>query len=64
MVGQKDLKMLWNHVGGVADGDSFEEALKKIEEGITGQTNQAISRHKLFTKMEQGEKDCRMVSVN
>ena len=50
MVGQKDLKMLWNHVGGVADGDSFEEALKKIEAGITGQTNQAISRHKLFTR--------------
>ena len=57
MIGQKDLETLWNHVGDVADEDNFEEALRKVEAGITGQTNQAISRHKLFTKMDQGEKD-------
>ena len=57
MVGQKELETLWDHVGNVNDGDSFEEALRKIEVGITGQTNQAISRHKLFTRMGQGEKD-------
>ena len=39
MVGQDDVEMLWKHVGKVADEDSFETALKKIEEGITGQTN-------------------------
>ena len=48
MIGQKDLKMLWNHVEDVADRDSLEEALRKVEAGITGQTNRAISRHKLF----------------
>jgi hypothetical protein len=57
MIGQEDLETLWRHVGDVADEDNFEEALRKVEAGITGQTNQAISRHKLFTKMEQGEKD-------
>ena len=57
MVGQDDLEMLWMHVGKVNDEDSFDAALRKVEEGITGQTNQAVSRHKLFTKMEQGDKD-------
>ena len=57
MVGQKELETLWDHVRNVNDEDSFEEALRKIEVGITGQTNQAISRHKLFTNMDQGEKD-------
>ena len=57
MFGQKDMETLWKHVGKVTDEDNFEAALKKIEEGITGQTNQAVSRHKLFTKMNQGDKD-------
>ena len=57
MIGQKFLKMLWSYVGKVVEEDSFEAALRKVEAGITGQTNQAVSRHKLFTKMGQGDKD-------
>ena len=55
MFGQKDIETLWKHVGKVTDEDNFEAALRKIEEGTTGQMNQAVSRHKLFMKMNQGD---------
>ena len=41
LVGSTKTKMLFKHIGGVADADSWEEVLKKILEGIAGQTNQA-----------------------
>ena len=47
---------MWDHIGKEEDNDSFEVALRKVEMGISSQTNQAVSRHKLFTKMGQGEK--------
>ena len=56
IIGQDALETLWDHVGKVEEDDSFKVALRKVETGITGQTNQAVSRHKLFTKMGQGEK--------
>ena len=56
MIGQEALETLWDHIGKVEDDDSFEVALRKVEMGISSQTNQAVSRHKLFTKMAQGEK--------
>ena len=56
MIGQDALETFWDHVGKVEEDDSFEVALRKVEKGITGQTNQAVSRHKLFTKMDQDEK--------
>ena len=46
---EQTFKILCDHVGNVNHGASFDEALRKIEVWITGQTNQAISRHKLFT---------------
>ena len=51
MIGQDELETLWVHVGRVDEEDSFKVVLRKVEDGITGQTNQAVSRHKLFTKM-------------
>ena len=49
MIGQDGLESLWDHVGKVRAEDNFEAAIKKVEDGIKGQTNQAVCRHKLFT---------------
>ena len=38
------------------DGDTFDQPITKIKAAMTGQTNQTSMRHKLFTKMEQGDK--------
>ena len=54
LVGGKDMCVLYEHVGVVLAGDSFDAAVTKIEEGIKCQTNQATARFKLFTKMPQG----------
>ena len=34
MVGQKDVKVMWNHIGKVAYEDSFETVLEKIERAL------------------------------
>ena len=54
LVGGKDMCVLYEHVGVVVDDDTFDAAMKKIEDGIKSQTNQATARFKLFTKMPQG----------
>ena len=54
LVGGKDMCVLYEHVGVVVAGDTFDAAMKKIEDGIKCQTNQATARFKLFTKMPQG----------
>ena len=46
--------VLYEHVGVVEAADTFEVAIRKIEEGIKAQTNQATAKFKLFTKMPQG----------
>ena len=46
--------VLFDHVGAVVDDDTFTQAVKKVEEGIKAQTNQATARFKLYTKMPQG----------
>ena len=56
MIGQDGLESLWDHIGKVQDGDTFEEALTELEEGINAHTNQAVCHHKLFTKLPQGDK--------
>jgi len=35
-----------DHVGEVANADTFEQAIKKVSDGIKKQTNQAIARFK------------------
>ena len=39
---------LFDHVGKVVDGDTFDEAVTKIEEAIKAQTNKAMAKYKLF----------------
>lgn len=56
MIGQDVLELLWENAGKVQDRDTFEQAIKKVQEGITGQTNKAVCRYKLYTKLPQGEK--------
>ena len=50
MIGQDRLEMLLDHVGKVEENDSFQAALRKVETGKMGQTNQAVSRQKAVHK--------------
>ena len=54
LVGGKDMCVLYEHVEVLEAADTFEAAMRKIEEGIKYQTIQATARFKLFTKMPQG----------
>ena len=54
LIGGKEVAVLMEHVGGVEEGDTFDGALKKVEEGIVAQTNQATAMFKLYTKLPQG----------
>ena len=53
LVAGKEMTNLFKHTGLVEDGDSFDQALDKIEQGIKKQTNQASARFKLFQQMPQ-----------
>ena len=64
MIGQDVLELLWEHAGKVQDRDTFEQAIKKVQEGITGQTHKAVCRYKLYTKLPQGEKQLCLVSTS
>ena len=55
-VGGIDMVWLFDHIGKVIATDTFAQACNKIEAALTGQTNQASMRHKLFTKFPQGDK--------
>ena len=52
-VGGQDIVWLFDYVGKVADGDTYEAAIAKIKAAITGQTNQAVMMYKLYTGMKQ-----------
>ena len=54
LIGGEEMKSLFDHVGGVSDADTFEQAVNKVSEGIQKQTNQATARFKLFQQMPQG----------
>jgi len=54
-VGGIDMVFLFDHVGKVAENASYEDAVNAIRMEITGQTNQAMIRYKLFRGMSQGE---------
>ena len=41
---QDGLELLWDHVIKVQANNMFKELIKKVEEGIKGQTNQAACR--------------------
>ena len=54
LVGGKEIITLFEHVGGVLEADTYDKAVKKVEDGILLQTNQATARFKLYTKLPQG----------
>ena len=49
LVGGKEMGVLFEYVGVVTDGDTFTQAVEKVEAGIKSQTNQATARFKLYT---------------
>ena len=56
LIGGEEVKTLLKHTGQVEDEDSWDQVLTKVEEGIRGQTNQAVARHKLFTMLRQEDR--------
>ena len=54
-VGGADMVFLFDHIGKVAHDASYDDAIEAIRTAITGQTNQAMIRYKLFTGMAQDE---------
>ena len=48
LIGGKEIDSLFKHVGKVVQGDSYEQALDKVKEGISKQTNQSMARFKLM----------------
>ena len=46
--GGEEMKVLFEHVGKVEEGDTFEGALEKTEKGVMKQTNQSAARFKLM----------------
>jgi len=53
LIGGDEMKRLFDHAGKVANADTFEQAIKKVSNGIKKQTNQATARFKLFQQMPQ-----------
>ena len=54
LMGGEEMKVLFEHVGKVEEGDTFEGALEKIENGVKKQTNQSAARFKLMQQYPQG----------
>ena len=52
-VGGPDMIWLWDYMGKVAEGDTYQQAIDKVRAAITGQTNQAVMKYKLFMGMPQ-----------
>ena len=48
--------MLFEHVGKVQEKDTFDEAIKKIKEGLKATMNEVFPMYKLFHEMPQGNK--------
>ena len=53
-VGGPDMVWLFDHIGKVTDGMTYNQAVEAIRRSITGQTSQSSMRFKLFTGMQQG----------
>ena len=53
LIGGDEMKRLFDHVGEVTNADIFEQAIKKVSDGIKKQTNQTTARFKLFQQMPQ-----------
>ena len=54
--GGKDMHTLFDHVGSVTDGETFEEAITKIRAQLTERTNKVVQRNMLLSNFPQGSK--------
>ena len=54
--GGDDMKDLFQHVGGVTDTDTYNQTLKKIQDGLRNRTNSIVQRNLLFANFPQGTK--------
>ena len=54
--GGDDMKSLFEYVGKVEEGDTFEDAIMKIREGLQKRTNKVVQRNMLLTDYPQGSK--------
>ena len=56
LIGNHDMKNLFQHVGNVSEKDTFEEAVKKIENELQARTNKVIQRNMFLSNFPQGAK--------
>ena len=54
--GDRDMKNLFQHVGNVLEKGTFEEAVKKIQNGPQAYTNKIVQPNMLLSNFLQGEK--------
>ena len=54
--GGEDMMRLFEHVGKVAEADTFDAAMTKIENALKGQINEVYPVYKLFCEMPQGRR--------
>ena len=54
--GGKDMRTLFKHVSTVQPADTFEQAIQKIKEKLSGGTNKTIQRNMLLCSNPQGGK--------
>ena len=54
--GGSDMRNLFIHVGKVVDTDSYDDAVKKINDALTKRTNGVVQRNMLFSNHPQGSK--------
>ena len=53
LVGGKEITVLFEHMGGVEDTDTYDKDVKKVEAGIMAQTNQATARFNFWRMVPQ-----------
>ena len=51
--GGHDMKNLFQHVGNVSGKDTFEESVKKIDNGLQARTNKVVQRNMLLSNFPQ-----------
>ena len=56
LIGGKEMDELFKHTGRVSEANTYEEAITKVKDGITAQTNQSMARFKMMREMPQSGK--------
>ena len=50
-VGGPDMVYLFKHIGKIREENTYAVSIENIKSGISGQTNQAMTRYKLLTQL-------------